>query len=291
MDTSSDWAASALFSPSKARVQQAQAKDWAAVDAWLAKRYGAKRPPAFEKNEDTLQALLTLASLNDSADEQRAQLDRIEKTTLSSLSKKPTGLAQDILQTILAQLSNDESLETYAELIVALESRSTDALEIGKDIIALTNEDFDAKQQLIRANAQLAALRGERSHLAKTLEQLRGEAFQTPSDMIDNTNSWNASVKKLKAKIGEYDERLAASGSRANANSRTGSNGLEMVQSLTAENERQMATLEKLEAQLEALQELPPDVKAARGIVERAREELRGLTERRDHRFEELAKA
>jgi HAUS augmin-like complex subunit 1 len=290
MDTSSDWAASALFSPSKARVQQAQAKDWAAVDAWLSKRYGAKRPPAFEKNDETLQALLTLASLNDTADEQRGQLDRIEKTTLLSLSKKPTGLAQDILQTVLAQLSNDEALETFAELIIALESRTIDALEIGKDITALTTEDFDTKQQLIRTNAQLAALRRERVHLSSTLEQLRSEAFHTPSDMVQTTNTWANSAKHLKAKVKEYDERLAANG-RANFNPRTGSNGLQLVQSLMEENERQKANLEDLAARLQDLQDLPADAEQARKKVEDARSELRVLVEKRDRHFEKLAKA
>jgi HAUS augmin-like complex subunit 1 len=290
MDTSSDWAASALFSPSKARVQQAQAKDWAAVDAWLSKRYGAKRPPAFEKNDDTLQALLTLASLNDSADEQRGQLDRIEKTTLLSLSKKPTGLAQDILQTVLAQLSNDEALETFAELIIALESRNVDALEIGKDISALTTEDFDTKQQLIRANAQLAALRRERVHLSSTLEQLRSEDFQTPSDMVQITNGWVASAKHLKAKVKEYDDRIAAL-VRSNSNPRTGSNGLNLVQSLMEENERQKANLEDLAGRLQDLQDLPADVGQAREKVEDARSELRALMEKRDRHFETLAKA
>jgi HAUS augmin-like complex subunit 1 len=290
MDTSSDWAASALFSPSKARVQQAQAKDWAAVDAWLSKRYGAKRPPAFEKNDDTLQALLTLASLNDSADEQRGQLDRIEKTTLLSLSKKPTGLAQDILQTVLAQLSNDEALETFAELIIALESRSFDALEIGKDISALTTEDFDTKQQLIRANAQLAALRRERVHLSSTLEQLRSEDFQTPSDMVQITNGWVASAKHLKAKVKEYDDRIAAL-VRSNYNPRTGSNGLSLVQSLMEENEQQKANLEDLAGRLQDLQDLPADVGQAREKVEDARSELRALMEKRDRHFETLAKA
>lgn len=43
MDSDADWAASALFSPSKARIAQAQARDWGFVDSWLAKRYSTLR--------------------------------------------------------------------------------------------------------------------------------------------------------------------------------------------------------------------------------------------------------
>ena len=88
MDSDADWAASALFSPSKARIAQAQARDWGFVDSWLAKRYSGKRVPAFEKSEDTLEALLTLATLNESADEQRQAVDRVEQSALSGLEKQ-----------------------------------------------------------------------------------------------------------------------------------------------------------------------------------------------------------
>lgn len=88
MDYDTYWTASALFSPSKARQQQAQAKDWSFVDAWLQRRYGTKSVPAFERNEDTLQALLALATLNESADEQRNLVHRIHKAALKDSDEK-----------------------------------------------------------------------------------------------------------------------------------------------------------------------------------------------------------
>lgn len=282
MDAHTDWAASALFSPSKARVQQAQAKDWAAVDAWLAKKYGAKRPPPFEKNEETLQALLTLANLNDSADEQRSQFERIEKNALSALSKKPTKLAQEILSILLNQLANDDRLDTLSELAVALDSRGSDAFDIGKDITALLAEEFEAKQRLIDANAQLSALKREKAQLTTTLNELRSDAFKAPDDAVESTNDWTKSAKHLRAKIAEYDERLAS------VRRKSSSNHIELVQQRATEVDEQRLRLEQLQSQLKALRNLPPDMRSAQAVLEEAREQLRSLHGKRDRLFESM---
>merc|ERR1711939_855085 len=53
---------SAIFSPSVARQQQAAAKDWNYIDNWLSSKFNGKTPPPFERNNDTLKALLALAA-------------------------------------------------------------------------------------------------------------------------------------------------------------------------------------------------------------------------------------
>lgn len=78
----------ALFSPSKARQQQAQAKDWIFVDSWLSKKYHPKPVPNFERNEDTLQALMTLVAFNERADEEQLLLERVENEALRELQEK-----------------------------------------------------------------------------------------------------------------------------------------------------------------------------------------------------------
>jgi HAUS augmin-like complex subunit 1 len=285
METNADWAASALFSPSKARVQQAQAKDWAAVDAWLNRRYGSSRLPSYEKNEETLQTLLTLANLNDTADEQRNQLDRVEKNALSALTKRPVGVAHDLLQLLLAQLGDDDNLDTLAELIIALECRGTDALDVGRDISALLSEDFDARQRLLQANAQLKALKHERANLKTTLDELQTDKFEIPSEISENMNDWIKSAKHLRAKIAEYDERLAA------ARPKSSDNHIELVQQRTTESELLRAQLEKAREHLKAMQELPLDEQAARSKVGAARQQLRTLSTTRDRLFEGLLDA
>lgn len=80
--------ASALFSPSKARQQQAQAKDWDYVTTWLRKKYFPKPIPNFERNEETLQALLNLAAFNERADEEQELTERVEREALSVMQGK-----------------------------------------------------------------------------------------------------------------------------------------------------------------------------------------------------------
>lgn len=78
----------ALFSPSKARQQQAQAKDWIFVDSWLSKKYHPKPVPSFERNEETLQALMTLVAFNERADEEQALVEKVERQALNELEEK-----------------------------------------------------------------------------------------------------------------------------------------------------------------------------------------------------------
>jgi HAUS augmin-like complex subunit 1 len=75
----------ALFSPSKARALTAQAKDWNYVDTWLSAKYAPKSAPPFERNADTLKALLALAAWNEAADEKRDLMGKLEVDALKDL--------------------------------------------------------------------------------------------------------------------------------------------------------------------------------------------------------------
>ncbi|KAK4246351.1 hypothetical protein C7999DRAFT_15520 [Corynascus novoguineensis] len=75
----------AIFSPSVARAAASAAKDWSYVDNWLQRKFPGRGPPPFERNPDTLRALLALASANEAADEERALIARLEAETLDQL--------------------------------------------------------------------------------------------------------------------------------------------------------------------------------------------------------------
>ena len=75
-------ASTAIFSPSVARQAASTAKDWNYVDSWLSTKYHGRTPPPFERNPDTLKALLALAALNETADEERELLARVEAAAL-----------------------------------------------------------------------------------------------------------------------------------------------------------------------------------------------------------------
>lgn len=277
----SDWTATALFSPSKARVQQAQAKDWAAVDSWLAKKYGA-RFPTFERNEDTLQALLVLANVNETADEQRAQVERIEKAALQGLSKKSGGIHEQILPPMLSELASETHVDTLAEILVALDAPSPDSVRVGLRIVDLTSTEFERAEQLKRTEAQLMALRSEQKHMKSLLDELHGDEFAAPADSAESTAEWIRSTKQLKAKIAEYEERLSSS------RPTTAASGLQAVQSKADELSKQQNHLDSLDAELSAFQDLPADGRSARKMLEEARDKLRDLTTKRDKAFEQM---
>jgi HAUS augmin-like complex subunit 1 len=91
MDPSLDLLPTALFSPSKAAAQRAQAQEWHAVDAWLAAKYQGRSVPQFERNEDTLRALMGLSGANERKDEEREVWWGVQKEALNELKAKNGG--------------------------------------------------------------------------------------------------------------------------------------------------------------------------------------------------------
>lgn len=276
-----EWTASALFSPSKARAQQAQAKDWNAVEGWLSRKYGYGMP-AFERNEDTLQALLSLATFNEDADEQRGQVEKIQRTALQTLVKKQDGIVGEVLHSVLVESANDSSLVTLAELSVALDCPTANASALAQELVDLTSTEFEMVQQVRRTEAQLAALEAEQARVTQLLRQLKSDDFKAPADSVESTAEWARMAKQLKAKVSEYEERLSALQPASH------STGFDAVHRRLAEVNQQKAQLAALDAELKAFQDLPADARSAKASVEAARERLRKLTERRDRLFENL---
>jgi hypothetical protein len=78
----------ALFSPSKAAAQRAQAQDWHTIDVWLSSKYQGRSVPIFERNEETLATLLALVKVNEKADEERELIVGVWREGLAELSGK-----------------------------------------------------------------------------------------------------------------------------------------------------------------------------------------------------------
>jgi HAUS augmin-like complex subunit 1 len=81
----SQWSPGAIFSPSQARQQQVQAKDWNFIDTWLSAKCSPKSAPPFERTNETLKALLALARCNETADEEKVLVARLEAKALEEL--------------------------------------------------------------------------------------------------------------------------------------------------------------------------------------------------------------
>ncbi|KAI6855376.1 hypothetical protein KC323_g8358 [Hortaea werneckii] len=281
MNSPGDWTATALFSPSKARAQQAQAKDWASVDAWLGKKYG-KRIPTFERNEETLQALLTLATANEGADEQRSLIDKVEKQALHTSPKRTPedeGLCQELLESLDAQAA--EYLDSLSGSFAAL--GASNILEAASKVCSLQDDQFTASEQIKRAESQYNNLRQEHSRLRNILHTLQNKEFTVPTDLPQQTSEWARNAKHLRAKLAEYDERLSAIRNASGVSSL-----LESVSSKSRENQKQRMEFREREVELSAFDSLPSDPRAARAELDEARANLRRLTARRDALFEDM---
>lgn len=287
MDGDADWAANALFSPSKARIAQAQARDWGFVEAWLAKRYGAKRVPAFERNDDTLEALMALATQNEAADEQRMAVDRVEQSALYGFDRQRTGQGEEVYQAVTRYLDpkGEESLDLLAQAAVALDAPPSSSItSLLSASIDLQTGSFDLRQQQAQLRDQLAALQRESNRLKSLLREIKDDAFRPSSELPEQTVEWAKGSKHLKAKIGEYDDRLSALRA-AGMPSPT----IEQFAQQSEQYQTERQRLAELEAELKGFQSLPTNAREARAALERARDELRILAQRRDRLFESLA--
>ncbi|KAK4926562.1 hypothetical protein LTR49_006496 [Elasticomyces elasticus] len=277
MDSPGDWTASALFSPSKARAQQAQARDWASVDNWLSKQY------AFERNEETLQALLTLAALNEDADEHRGLVWKVQRAALSAQTARCND-GDEHYRNLLGAMSNEdrESLDAVAGTAAVLDVNSSAAMY--SRLCELTVESFELSQQIDRADSQRAAIANEQARLEQLLKELNAPHFQAPDDVLEQTTEWIRNTKHLKAKLAEYDERLSVLRS-VPSHSPTGEEFARQSSDLEKLRDRMSA----LDTDLSAFGNLPSDPKVARFKLEGARKDLRDLVSRRDRLFENLA--
>jgi hypothetical protein len=127
------WSPAKVFSPSAAKHQTLLAKDWSYIDQWLSARYHPKPVPKFERNPDTLKALLALAAANEAADEERALEKRVKEKALAELKSRDLAAAAELRneEPVLIALEENltpegtRALNSVALLSVALGSIST----------------------------------------------------------------------------------------------------------------------------------------------------------------------
>jgi len=277
---------SAIFSPSVARQQLAAAKDWNYIDSWFCTKFG-KAPPPFERNNDTLKALLALIALNESADEERELLARAEAKALQEIrADEEANPNYSLLRSLEESLTREgqASLEALSESSVLLNQPAVDVEKMARKALSLQATSFDLEQ----ANSRVAIL--ERS-LSKELEcvnlliqELQSDDYQPSSDMTKQTVDYQRKSKVLASKLPELKDRVNSLAGGVDASKIT-------VQDIKMEEDKfrdMMTTVKELESQLKTYHGLPPDTDLARLELERLRVELRDLIQQRDTMFEGL---
>ncbi|KAI1773726.1 hypothetical protein F4818DRAFT_452761 [Hypoxylon cercidicola] len=309
----------AIFSPSVARAAASTAKDWSYVDSWLRSKYALHpsvnrgRPPAFERNPETLKALLALAAANEAADEERDQLSRVEEAALASAraasqereSKRqrqqqqqqqspeavPDGdlLAADLLAALEAGLSREgaTALAAMSSMAVCLGVADADAdpPSLGARYVALQGRTLALEDAAERVDLLRRYLGREAARLGGFLAELRhGEAYRQAPDLAKNNLELQRRVRAMAARLPELRRQVVA------LEKATGLPGLTVdeVREDEAAYLELLAAKKDLDAQVKAFAGLPPDIEAARAELEALRAELRDATEQRDTNFERL---
>ncbi|KAJ5631030.1 uncharacterized protein N7484_011130 [Penicillium longicatenatum] len=288
---------SPLASPTKARQAAMQAKDWAYVNSWLTRKYAPKAVPQFERNEDTLRVLLTLAAANDAADEEtniyhRAQEEAIHafKVQEEAERKDPHERQKNEILDEVEMCLDDKGrrdLDDLAESAVVMgNTMNPEPEDLSQSIVELTAEEFDAQDQIAKVETLRLYLQKELSRLQADLEVLKSdEAYAMPQGIQGQTSEWIRGTKTLSTKVGEYHDRIAS---------------LERKQPLGPTIEQIMAdeeniirlreTVKSLEGRVKAFQDLPTDIPGARARYKELERELGQLNRQRDALYSSLGR-
>ncbi|KAL3479513.1 hypothetical protein BJX99DRAFT_71879 [Aspergillus californicus] len=278
-----------LASPTKARQAAIQAKDWAYVNSWLSSQYAPNPVPKFERNEDTLRTLLTIAAANDAANEESALLHHAREQTIEGFkAREKTEEKQktELLDAVEHYLDDDgvQNLEDLAETAAILGALGTSTKDVGQSIIGLTKEEFDTQDQLRKVESLLVYLERELGTLREQLQELTSNpAFETPANLPALTSEWTRSTKLLSAKINEYKDRTMYS-----ERNRSRGATLDDIMSEEMEVSRMIESAKSLEARMMLFHDLPKDISGARAKYRELERELNQLTQQRDSMFENL---
>ena len=282
----------AIFSPSIARQQLAAAKDWNYIDSWLSSKFSSKTPP-FERNPETLKALLALASLNESADEERELLSRVETKTLADLqAKEEADHNIELLTSIEENLTREgrTALNTMAELSVQTNQPLPAPSTLGSKILDLQTESFNLSQASDRISILERHLNTELSTINTLILDLQSESYAPPPDLAKETTDYQRKAKALSAKIPELKDRVAtlSLGERRNKKKDGGKITIQDVREEEEKFRQLMKEVRELEQKVKGYHGLPQDTDLARLELEGLRVELGNLTRERDAMFEGL---
>ncbi|KAK8084571.1 hypothetical protein PG997_005842 [Apiospora hydei] len=299
----------AIFSPSVARAAASAAKDWSYVDNWLRTKYAARSVPKFERNPDTLRALLALASHNEAVDEERDQLAQLEAAALNEVKAADAAketlrqgqqqqqqhqqgvlrgelVADDILDAIEEGLTREgrTALDAMARMAVELGMAFPTSEALGTRYVDLQAKVFELEQTLDRVALLQKYLERESQAMDNFIHEIRGQEYRPAADLAKQNLDLQRQIKTMSAKLPEIGQHIAALEKSV------------AIPSLTVEDVKRdedayldlLTTKKELDARVKTFAGLPPDVEAARVELEALRTQLRDATARRDTVFEGL---
>lgn len=280
---------SPLLSPTKARRDAAQAKDWVHISSWLTKKYSPQPVPRFERNDETLRTLLELVAVNEAADWEVELIQRAEGEELrryEEFYQRGGGPCRDALEALKDALDErgTNALDHLAEASNLLGTLSSDPVVMGERIVELSQGKFEMHEQLLRVSDLQSQLEREVETMKTDTENIKSRVDEAEQeDMQQRTAQLNRETKQFTTKMEQYNERVASL-----KRFEVSRPSISEVQKQEQRVKKGQARVKTSERQIAEFHGLPPDLEAARGEYQRAQGELQKLRRQRDEWFQQM---
>lgn len=294
----------AIFSPSVARIAASTARDWSYVDSWLRDKFHGRSVPTFERNSDTLKALLALANLNEAADEDRNLFTKTEAaalqeltTTNDSAQQQSTGsnqgnqpklrsVREGLLDVVEQNLSTEgqTALDALAQMSLQVGIAYPDPTTLGQRMVHLQRNIYEVEQMKDRNEILQRYIDDETARMNGFLGQLQRDDYKAPPELARQNLEMQRKVKTMAARLPDLQDQIAALVASVDPSHPT----IEAIAREEQEYLRILSQKKELDTQMAAFNGLPSSTEMARTELEALRDQLRSITSRRDAVFEGL---
>ncbi|KAF4453545.1 hypothetical protein F53441_3791 [Fusarium austroafricanum] len=284
---------SAIFSPSVARIAASTARDWSNIDAWLSSKFHPRPVPSFERNNDTLKVLLALASINETADDERNLVAKSEATALqelteseSKMDKTNRPLREGLIEAVQHNLPADghTALDTMASMALQFGVAFPEPEALGQRMCQLQSGIHDTEQTKTRVEVLHKHIDEEAARINDLLKEMQRDDYQPPVHLAKQNLDMQRKVKALSTKLPELRDKVAALAASADASHPT-------IADLARDEQEYLSVLSRkkeLDLHLASFQGLPSNPDIARAELEELRDQLRSIESQRDAVFESL---
>ncbi|KAH7325128.1 hypothetical protein B0I35DRAFT_406854 [Stachybotrys elegans] len=282
----------AIFSPSVARIAASTAREWSYIDSWLASKFPGQPVPSFERNPETLKALLALSNFNEAADEERQLLTRADAAALEELNESTTqeastpSMRDELLDAVERDLPKEgqSSLDALALMSVRAGMAFPQPQSLGSHLVALQADLYETEQMKARVEILQRHVQHETSELDALLRHLQSDSYKPHPDMAKQNLDMQRKLKTMASQLPELQDRVATLATTVDSSHPT----LDDIVLQERDYEALLAQKKELDMQLAAFQGLPSDPDMARSELDDLRRHLRGISGRRDALFEDL---
>lgn len=274
-----------------------EARDWSVVDSWLASQFPGRQPPPFERNADTLKALLALIAFNEAASEDDRLLARIDgevlggvRNTLNSEEQPDApnlaAMRDSLLDIVEQELPKEGKLALGSLTAMSLSANIAlpEPQQLGAAIINMQVAAFEVEQMAARSQALDRQICSEITHAREALAMIESENYSVPDGLGKRNMELQRAVKAMAAQAPEFEKRIAALKGASASSEYT-------VHDILQEEQDYLTLVEsrkELEKRTSAFRGLPSDPDLARSELRAYRQELQGITSKRDAAFQGL---